>query len=286
MTEKPFGNLFINAGAMKAGTTWLHWALRMNPRLHFSLEKEIHYFHLKYVSDRVLTDGHRQQQVRNYYSVDLQNDKLTMDEMRAFVHALGVYLRSPMDDTWYSDLIRPPEGKDWSCDFSNLYSELPESAWADIAASCSKLRVLYMLRDPLHRLWSHLKFDLQYNGQLADLAHWSPAQCEDYLRQPHIWHNAEYGLVARRLTGALATDQVKFMFLPEVHTNALGFLREVEHFVGIPPAPYPPWILRDKVNKSDPLPMPDFFADLFRADVDRITRELSDCGITPPDDWT
>ncbi|MFN3721686.1 MAG: sulfotransferase [Paracoccaceae bacterium] len=285
MTRKPFGNLFINAGAMKAGTTWVYWALRFNKHLYFSLEKEVHYFHRKYIDSSILNDVHRVAQVKNLYVHDLMDEKTGIEEMREYARWLTVYLRSPMNDDWYAEVIRPPGNQTWSCDFSNLYAQLPAWAWKDISASCAQLRVLFMLRDPLHRLWSHLKFDLKYNGQLDQLPDWSPQQVSDYLRQPHIWHNAEYGEAIRRLQSGLNAPQVKFMFMPERHTDALGFLRDVEQFVGVPEGVYPPWILRDKVNQSDPMPMPDFFPDLFRTDVDRIKEEMHDAGIVPPQNW-
>lgn len=285
MSGKPFGNLFINAGAMKSGTTWLYWAMRLNSDLYFSLEKEIHYFHRKYVNASVLTDRHRLAQVKNQYVRAMKDDETSIETMREYVRWLSIYLRSPMDDQWYADVIRPPKGKTWSCDFSNLYAQLPASAWTEIAGSCTQLKVLFLLRDPLHRLWSHLKFDLQFNKKLGELPNWSPSEVKTYLRQPHLWQNAEYGEVIRRLRGGLEPSQLKFMYLPEQHTDALGFLREIEEFVGLPPAKYPPWLLRDKVNKSDPLPMPDFFPDLFREDVERIKQEMRDNGMSPPDSW-
>lgn len=270
---------------MKSGTTWLHWAMRLNSDLYFSLEKEVHYFHRKYVNASILTDQHRVNQVKNLYVLEMKSEKTDLDKMREYARWLSVYLRSPMDDAWYADVIRPTGGQTWSCDFSNLYSQLPSSAWHEIAASCTQLKVLFLLRDPIHRLWSHLKFNLQFNGQLNELPGWSPDQIKEYLRQPNLWENAEYGAALRRLQGGLDPSQLKFMYLPEQHTDALGFLREVEDFVGLAPAKYPPWLLRDKVNKSDPMPMPDFFPELFRDDVERIKQELRDGGLTPPDTW-
>ena len=285
MTSKPFGNLFINAGAMKAGTTWLYWAMRLHPDLHFSLEKEVHYLHRKYVGTTVLNDNHRCHQVRSEYTRELQQKDLDIETLRERVRWLSVYLRSPMDDDWYADVIRPAAGKAWSCDFSNLYAELPAWAWRDVAQSCTALRVLFLLRDPVARLWSHLKFDLKYNGLLSQLPDWSPDQVKTYMQQPHIWSNAEYGEAIRRLTGALDPAQVKFMFMPETHTDALGFLREVEVFVGLPPAQYPDWLLTQKVNQSETVRMPDFFPELFRGDIERIKDEMRACGVMPPENW-
>lgn len=285
MTRRPFGNLFINAGAMKAGTTWLSWCLRFNNDLYFSPEKEIHYFHRKYLDSSILNDQHRVNRVRNAYSRALQDPNANLDRLRELVRWMSIYLRSPMDDDWYAEVIRPPGGQTWSCDFSNLYAALPEWAWKDIAASCTRLRVLYLLRDPLHRLWSHLKFDAKYNGRIDEVASWSPEQMKAYLKADHIWTYAEYGQSLRRMAAGLGPEQMRVMFLPEQQTDAKGFLREIEAFVGLPPADYPARALRDKVNQSDPLPMPDFFPDLFREDVERIKGELRDLGIMPPDAW-
>jgi hypothetical protein len=50
-----FGNLFLSIGAMKAGTTWLYAVLERHPALHFTPEKELHYFYHRYVNDRHLS---------------------------------------------------------------------------------------------------------------------------------------------------------------------------------------------------------------------------------------
>lgn len=285
MSTKPFGKLFLNAGAMKSATTWIHGAMRQHPQLHFTPEKEIHYFHRKYIGAALLTDNHRINQVRNHYALGLRNPDMTIEQMRRFIRWINTYLRSPMDDQWYSDVVRPHDKNQWSCDFSNLYAQLPQTAWSDIAESCEDLRVLYVMRDPLHRLWSHLKFDLKFNGKLEELPSWTLQQVEQHIRQPGIWINAEYGEVVRRMKAGLDPKTVKFVFMPEQHTDALGFLQEIERFVGLSPIEYQMGILKRKVNQSDPAPMPPYFADLFRTDVERIKDEMRACGVNPPDYW-
>lgn len=286
MTDKtPFGNLFINAGAMKAGTTWLYWVLRMNPDLYFSMEKEIHYFHRKYLGDAILNDTHRLNQMRSIYTPHMCSAETTIEDLRDQLVWLQHYMSDPMDDAWYARVMRISGKQMYACDFSNLYSQLPGPAWAEIQAQCSKLRVLFVLRDPLCRLWSHMKFDLKFNGQLSLLAEWSPSQYEAYLRQPHIWENAEYGQAIRRMKSGLSADSVHFEFLDEQQGDTLGLIRRVERFLGIRAQDYPEWVLGDKVNQSDPLPMPDFLPGLFRGDVDRIKDEMFNAGIEPPADW-
>ena len=280
-----FGNLFINAGAMKAGTTWLYWVLRLNPDLYFSMEKEIHYFHRKYLGAAILNDTHRLNQFRSSYVRNMCSAETAIDDLRAKLAWLQIYMADPMDDDWYAHVTRIPGDQTYACDFSNLYSQLPDHAWAEIEAQCSQLRVLFMLRDPLCRLWSHVKFDLKFNGQLGMLQHWSPRDYEAYLRQPHVWENAEYGQAIRRMKSGLSAECLRFDFIDEAQSDTLGLIRRIERFVGIREQDYPNWVLRDKVNQSDPLPMPDFLPDLFRDDIERIKAEMSIAGVEPPADW-
>jgi hypothetical protein len=41
-----------------------------------------------------------------------------------------------------------------------------------VAAKCDRLKVLYSMRDPVQRLWSHTKFHLQLTGHLDKLDLW------------------------------------------------------------------------------------------------------------------
>jgi hypothetical protein len=59
LTSDLLDNLFIGAGAMKAGTTWLYSLLETHPEIYFSYEKEIHYFYAAYVRREVLSDHAR-----------------------------------------------------------------------------------------------------------------------------------------------------------------------------------------------------------------------------------
>ena len=286
MTAQPkFGNLFINAGAMKAGTTWLYWVLRLNPDLYFSMEKEIHYFHLKYLGDAILNDIHRMNQLRSIYTPHMCSADTTIADLRGQLEWLRCYMSDPMDDAWYAQVIRPDADQIYSCDFSNLYAQLPSHAWQEIEADCARLRVLYLFRDPLCRLWSHLKFDLKFNGQLGLLTSWTASDIETYLRQPHVWENAEYGQAIRRMKAGLSPQALRFEFIDEAQSDTLGLIRRVEQFVGIRAQEYPKWVMRDKVNQSDPAPIPDFLPDLFRDDIERIKGEMFNAGVEPPATW-
>ena len=191
MAHRPtFDNLFIGAGAMKAGTTWLYSLLDTHPEIFFSLEKEIHYFYARYVDQNVLRDSVRLENVRSKY-LRIDPASSNPEAVRKRLRWSAAYLDGPLDDDWYRGLFMFRKRQTYIADFSNLYALLPEEAWSKIAARTGKLRVLYTMRDPVKRLWSHVKFHLKVTGKLHLLDEWTPDEYLAFMRQPFIWENAE-----------------------------------------------------------------------------------------------
>ena len=279
-----FGHMFLSAGAMKAGTTWLYAVLERHPALCFSYEKEIHYFHYKYVDRGILSEQRRLDNAKNRY-LNITPERNFIGRVRNNLHWVANYLDSPVDDFWYRNLFILRRNELYDCDFSNLYAMLPEQAWRDIERDCEQLRVLYTLRDPIKRLWSHVKFHLQVTGEAHKLSEWGPKEFNNFARRPFIWKNAEYGACLRNMKTALSDEAFKVIFFEDMHADKRGTLAEIEDFLGIPHHDYPQNLLDSRVNESISHPMPDFFPGLFAADVERIVGELEAEGLTVPEKW-
>jgi hypothetical protein len=280
-----FGNLFLSIGAMKAGTTWLYAVLERHPALHFTPEKELHYFYHRYVNDRHLSEKRRLESAKNRYLFRFDPETANIDRIRGNLHWVASYLDRPVDDFWYRNLFHMRDAETWACDFSNLHAFVPGDVWPRIAADCDRLRVLYTMRHPLKRLWSHVKFHLQVTGGLHFLDEWGPEDFERFARLPHIWDNAEYGAVLRRMKAGLKEEERKVIFYEDLHADHRGTLRSIEEFLGIPPFNYPQPLLDRRFTESVSKPMPDFFPGLFAADIDRITAEIEAEGFVIPEKW-
>ncbi|KIN62871.1 Sulfotransferase [Sulfitobacter noctilucicola] len=280
-----FENLFLSVGAMKAGTTWLYAVFARHPALHFAMEKEIHYFYHRYVNQDQLSETYRLREARHRYLHRFDPEKANIDAVRANLRWVSAYLERPVDDYWYRNLFQMRDHQVYACDFSNLHSQLPQEAWPQIADRCDRLRVMYTMRDPVARLWSHAKFHLQLTGHLDKLDSWGPDQFEEFVRRPHIWVNAEYGRVLRNLRKGLKPEMTKVMFYENLHHDQRGTLREIEEFLGIPPFDYPEALLAQRFTESVSHRMPAFFADLFKEDVARICGEVEAEGYKIPDQW-
>ena len=283
--QKVFRNLFLSVGAMKAGTTWLYAVLERHPELHFCPEKEIHYFYHHYVDDGLLSEGRRLENAKGRYLSKFNPEKTNIDRVRMNLHWVAPYLNRPVDDFWFRNLFQMRPQETYACDFSNLNAHLPVEIWPQIEAQCNKLRVLYTMRDPVKRLWSHTKFHLQVTGQLDKLDSWTPEQFGKFVRQPHIWDNAEYGKVLRRLSEGLQPDNWKAIFYEDIHDDQRGTLAGIEGYLGLKPFNYPQPILDRRFTESVKHDMPDFFPELFAKDVTRIRAEIEAEGFTLPEKW-
>jgi hypothetical protein len=195
------------------------------------------------------------------------------------------YLDGPVDDAWYRNLFMLRGQQTYAADFSNLYALLPADAWARINGRIGRLRVLYTMRDPVQRLWSHTKFHLKVSGQSDALDTWKAKDVAQFIRQPFIWENAEYGQAIRHMRNGLPHEALKFAWHEEIHQDECSFLAEIESFLEIGPHSYPEDRLHRKVNATAPRPVPEFFVDIVAKDVERIIQELTDLGLSPPASW-
>lgn len=280
-----YPRLFLSIGAMKAGTTWLYAVLGRHPALHFAMEKEIHYFHHRYVDRTTLSEAYRLREARNRYLLRFDPDKANIDAVRNNLHWISNYLSRPVDDHWYRNLFPLRDHEVYACDFSNLNASLPVEAWQQITQRSERLRVLFTMRDPAKRLWSHIKFHLQITGQLDCLKTWGPADFEGFARQPHIWRYGEYGQVLRHLREGLAREAYKVIFYEDIHADQRGMLARIEDFLGLPAFDYPQALLDRRFTESVKHPMPAFLPNLFEPDFARIKSEVETEGFSLPQSW-
>lgn len=283
---KLFGNLFLSVGAMKAGTTWLYAVLSHHPELHFTPEKEIHYFFCRYSGAQLLSDETRLKNVKEKYLPRIDPKTSSVDRTRLNLRWMANYLDRPVDDLWYSNLFHTNRTEKYACDFSNLTCHIPTEAWPRIKSECRKLRVLYTMRDPIKRLWSHTKFHLQVTGELDKLDNWERDDFERFVRKQFIWDNAEYGVVIRNLKQGLEADDWMAVFYEDIHENQIDALRQIEAFLGVEAFDYPKELLQRRFTESVSRPMPDFFAEIFSDDVNRIKNEIEAEGFQIPSSWT
>lgn len=147
--------LFICLGAQKAGTTWLADVFNAHTDLHFSPRKEVHYFDVRHgltrkaPPSRTLTVG-----LKAAHTVL----GALFDRLRVAYLRHDMYTSTALDHRAY--LAYMSYGADqprYLCDFTPAYAMLDQDGIADILSVSPRARFLFVLRDPVDRLWSSMR---------------------------------------------------------------------------------------------------------------------------------
>ncbi len=285
MTPDPvFDHLFLSVGAMKAGTTWLYDVMNRHPDVHFSHEKEIHYFYAEALRPGLLSDRARMRRAKGYLAFDPEVSHAQVLQKR--VRWTANWLNGPVDDTWFNGLFLHRGRARWVADFSNLNALLPSEAWAAIHERTRCLRVLYTLREPVDRLWSHVRFHLKMQGQSHLLDGWSADEIFAHIQEGDYLEHTDYVSAITRLRDGLPQDCVMVDFFDRIGHDPHGFVADIEGFLDIAPQKLPDDIVSRVVNPSPPRPMPEGLAERLAPFVRAQCDGLRSLGFTLPASWT
>ena len=156
MSEAP---LLFCVGAAKAGTSWLHRVLSDHPGCALRSIKELHFFD---ALDRGEVDrqGAALAARRAGYRADMEGAGPHRLAVRARqvkdCEDLAAVLRSGDERAYLRYLAAGAEGR-VTADLTPAYALLSEDRLGRMARMAPDVRVLYLVRDPVERLWSHVR---------------------------------------------------------------------------------------------------------------------------------
>lgn len=284
MNEKPvFDQVFLSVGAMKAGTTWLYDVMSRHPDVHFSHEKEIHYFYAQALRPGLLSDRARMRRAKGYLAFDPETSHAVTLQHR--VRWAANWLNGPVDDAWFNGLFLYRDAARWIADFSNLNALLPVQSWREIHARTGKLRVLYTLREPMDRLWSHVRFHLRLQGQSEMLDRWSLDELYDHIKQGDYLEHTDYVAAISRMRAALPSECLHIDFFDRISADPRGFVAEIEDFLGIAPKEVPDQIVSRVVNPSPPRQLPAGLTERLEPFLRTQHEGLRQMGLVLPEAW-
>ncbi len=277
-------DLFLGVGAMKAGTTWITEHLSSHPDIHFTFEKELSYFSHIHNEDSsfFLSDVNRMDKVTGFINI---SNTIDIDNMRNVMYWSCNYLSNPIDDRWYKNNFSFKGNKKFSADFSNLYAHLGDEGWNHIKSITKNVKVIYIMRNPIDRLWSHVKFQLEIDGRLDDAKSWTKNQLFEYSNVEHILRNSNYKKVIKTLKKNLDDKQLLVLFYDDIIDAPAMLLNNIEKFLNVEQRKYNISDLNKKVNASENFEMPVFFNELFNEILTPQIENLSKLNIIVPRAW-
>jgi hypothetical protein len=159
--------LMFGVGAPKCGTTWMHRYLNAHPDCHFRALKELHYFDtlndfgfnwmLELLEKRILN--------LEIYSQRVEGEERERS-LRELVDARDYFelMRKRIDDRLgYSRFMLDGKGtKTLVGDITPAYALLPAKVMREMAAMTERTRLVYLVREPVERLWSHIRMAVEH----------------------------------------------------------------------------------------------------------------------------
>jgi hypothetical protein len=233
-------------GAPKAGTTWLYDHLSGHPDCHLRRIKELHYFDT--LDDgslakraTALRRGRKGSAGRRGKASDMTDWLEVLDLGREDTGAYLAYLTDGLGD------------RRLVADITPAYSLLSAERLRMMAGLMPDVRFLYLMRDPVDRLWSHAKMmanrATEAEAEVPGLARQFLADLFAGRGKVRTWR-LDYRAAIERLTEAVAPERRMVAFHDEVITTA--GMAGLWSFLGIGAGPVDP---EKRVFTGKPLAM-------------------------------
>ncbi len=230
---------FLGIGAQKAATSWLYENLQRHPDIWLPPIKELHYFDRSphYPSPSHLSTDHLLHRLLGRERFNKQFRKNLHGDLKASISAkdwqtvawLLHYYLGTYGDHWYFSLFRPADGK-LKGEITPSYSILDLRDVAHIRGIVPDLKIIMILRNPIERAWSHLRF-ISMLGMFKDINDLDKARQfidsddqslrGDYVRTLDIWH------------ACFPEEQIYIGFFEDVQRDPGKLITDIYNFLGV-----------------------------------------------------
>ncbi|MEQ8266075.1 MAG: sulfotransferase [Parvibaculum sp.] len=230
----------LGVGAQKAGTTWLYDYLAQRKEVYISPLKEIHYFDTKHRPD--LCIGADQLYIDKLAA--LQRRWILPGSSKAVrLKHMRERIRMISDDTAYVDYFERhvPASCSLFGEITPSYSLLRRDGFEDIARRFERIKIVFLLRDPVERFRSQLRMEMRW----ADPGRSEEELFVEALDQPSFLERTWYHETIGALRSVFAPEQIYIGFFDNFFSD--GEIARLCDFLGIP---FMPGAYRKKSNAA------------------------------------
>ncbi|MEM1275443.1 MAG: sulfotransferase [Pseudomonadota bacterium] len=234
--------LFWCIGAQKAGTTWLHSYLADHPQVLVpSVRKELQYWnHVRPPFDTYGTQTTRGEMLKNR-ARRLAMSVLKGEEGRRKARAWAAFERAlrtqdPAHVDYANTLFAFFDGHRAVGEASPEYALLEAETLQEMAALSPKSRMIYIMRDPVERMLSGIRFALSRHATVTPEALDERVTLALDDGDPHrdFWRT-RYDQVISKLDATLPRDRVAYFFYETLFSEQE--IARLTEFLGVDPMP-------------------------------------------------
>lgn len=261
---------FLCIGAQKAGTTWLDANLRRDPEIWMPWIKEIQYFNDVHIpAHRNWTRAHRQRHAENAARRLVKRSEGARLDLRT-MHAIASLAAEPISDDWYGRIFSHAGPHQICGEITPEYSLLPPEGVAHVKRLCPQLKVIFLMRDPIERCWSHIRM-------LASRQ--SGIDIERLAEQDDVIARCDYARILDRWTGAFGPDRIFAADFEQIIREPEALLTGICDFLGVKPHAATLRRAAAVVFPGQEMPMPPRIRGILEArlaDIYRSNRQRAD----------
>ncbi|WP_168199106.1 sulfotransferase [Pseudorhodobacter turbinis] len=221
--------ILVCLGATKSGTTWLYHQLRKHPSCKLRGIKEIHYFDIAEgaKSKKLITKNINALKTVKAKIINGNQSIHLIERQKELRGWLNLVINKKDETCSYVDYLldgMTPCQK-LAADITPSYALLPIERLREMVEMSHDVRFLYLMRDPVSRLWSNIRMAAQNGADKKE----DQARLASVLLQKVISGEAtpsskrsDYIGAIKKLLGAIPPERLCIMFYEELMTPA-GF---------------------------------------------------------------
>ncbi|MDJ0719358.1 MAG: sulfotransferase [Prochloraceae cyanobacterium] len=240
---------FIGIGAMRSGTTWLTTQLRHHPEIWMPPIKELHYFDsfersigngsLEKLSFSKTAHQRKKSVLRclignssDHGGEDLEWRRLLRDRASVLWHA-GFHIRflfGQRNDDWYEKCFAPGAGQ-IAGEIDPNYGPLHANTVAHIRDLMPDLRIIFMVRDPIERAWSHFLKKLRDTNRTLESV--SEEECLAHFGSNFSLSRGSYSSILSTWSEYYPPEQICVGYYEEIIESPEDLLLRIFQFLNV-----------------------------------------------------
>lgn len=218
--------LLFCVGATKAGTSWLHNYLSGHPETYFRYIKELHFWDKEGETSRApfIKMLARQRRMAQIQRKQAQSPKVRANQLRRIddLDDLTALHENPDEARYLAYMAKGAGEARLIGDITPAYSLCSEAVIARMQAMSPNSRFIYVMRDPVGRLWSHVRMMAQRRADLdSEIPERTQRIFERVLagQEPEIASRSDYAGALGRLNAALDPSRLLVLFYEDLFSQ-------------------------------------------------------------------
>lgn len=225
----------VGIGAAKCGTSWLHAYLGGLEEVAASPIKELHFFNAKFARNAMLRPDETAMKRLAFHIVQQGDVCGRLRDNPLFQASVDRAAMIYDDDAYFAHFARlcGPRTRLF-CDVTPGYALIGREGFAFLRSFCASqdvaLKILYVMRDPVERLWSHVRYLNHLDSRREVARTW-----RDLIDDPAFMARSAYRETVEALDAVFAPDELVYAFYEDLFTQ--DGISDLCASVGLPAAP-------------------------------------------------